>query len=193
MLLELDNFVKPNVGSLTGTLNMNKNRIMNLAYPTDSFDAATKKYVYRIETKIRLGFNNIKTSIDSINAELLKLNAKDSDDNIDKKNKQIKNFAELPEPNDVITKSYFEKMNKFEQKEYKLKIPEYNSTRVSCELKLLATQISNLYILVGKLTIISDIQTQFLNIAEMKHHFTENQYLTRCVRYIKYDDPETVE
>ncbi len=38
------------------------------------------------------------------------------------KNKQIKNFAE---PNDVITKIYFEKINSFEKREYKLKIPKY--------------------------------------------------------------------
>jgi hypothetical protein len=51
MLLELDNFVKSNGGSITGTLNMNKNRIMNLANPTESLDAATKKYVDRIDNK----------------------------------------------------------------------------------------------------------------------------------------------
>jgi hypothetical protein len=28
-----------------------------------------------------------------------------------------------------------------------------------------------------------------LNIAEMTNHFTEYQYLTRCVKYIQCDDP----
>jgi outer membrane receptor for Fe3+-dicitrate len=186
MLLELDNFVKSNGGSMTGTLNMNKNRIMNLANPTESLDAATKKYV---DNKTRLGLNAIKTYIDT---ELVKLNVKDSNDNIDGKNKQIKNVAEPTESNDVITKSYFERMNRFEQREYKLKIPVYERTRITGELKLLSTQIQNLYILVGKLTIISDVHTRLLNIAEMTHYFTEYQYLTRCVRYIQCGDPVTV-
>ena len=36
---------------MTGALNMNKNRIMNLANPTDSYDASTKKYVDRLKLK----------------------------------------------------------------------------------------------------------------------------------------------
>jgi hypothetical protein len=85
-------------------------------------------------------------------------------------------------------------MNRFEQREYRLKIPEHNiNTRITGELKLLSTPTQNLYILVGKLTIISDIQTKLLNIAEMTHHFTEYQYLTRCVKYMQCDDPVTVE
>ncbi len=183
ILLELDNFVKSNGGSMTGTLNMNKNRIMNLANPTESLDAATKKYA---DNNTRLGLNAVKTYIDT---ELVKLNVKDSNDNIDGKNKQIKNVAEPTEPNDVITKSYFERMNRFEQREYKLKIPVYNQTSITGELKLLSTQIQNLYILIGKLTIISSIPTRLLNIAEMTNHFTEYQYLTRCVKYIQCDDP----
>jgi hypothetical protein len=83
MLLELDNFVKSNGGTMTGTLNMNKNRIMNLANPTYSYDAATKKYVNIIETKTRAGFSSLKTSIDNINTELVKIILKDSNDNID--------------------------------------------------------------------------------------------------------------
>ncbi len=86
---------------------------MNLANPTDSLDAATKKYVDRIETKTRASFSSLKTSIDNINTELVKLNVKDSNDNIDMKNKQIKKVAEPTESNNVITKSYFERMNRF--------------------------------------------------------------------------------
>jgi hypothetical protein len=193
ILSELDNFVKSNGGSMTGTLNMNKNRIMNLANPTDSLDAATKKYVDGIDNKTIFSLRGVNKSINDINTELVKLNVKDSNDNIDVKNKQIKNVAEPTEPNDVITKGYFERMNRFEQREYRLKIPEYNvNTRITGELKLLSTQIQNLYILVGKLTIISDIQTKLLNIAEMTQHFTEYQYLTRCVKYIQCD-PVTVD
>ena len=192
MLLELDNFVKSNGGSMTGTLNMIKNRIMNLANPTESLDAATKKYVDRIDNKTSFALRGVSKSINDINTELVKLNVKDSNDNIDGKNKQIKNVAEPTEPNDVITKSYFERMNRFEQREYKLKIPVYNQTSITGELKLLSTQIQNLYILIGKLTIISSVQTKFLNIAEMTHHFTEYQYLTRCVKYIQCDNPVTV-
>jgi hypothetical protein len=189
ILLELDNFVKSNGGSMTGTLNMNKNRIMNLANPTESLDAATKKYVDRIDNKTSFALRGVSKSINDIDTELVKLNLKDSNDNIDGKNKQIKNVAEPTEPNDVITKSYFERMNRFEQIEYKLKIPVYNQTSITGELKLLSTQIQNLYILIGKLTIISSIPTRLLNIAEMTNHFTEYQYLTRCVKYIQCDDP----
>jgi hypothetical protein len=53
--------------------------------------------------------------------------------------------------------------------------------------------LQNLYILVGKLTIVSDIQTKLLNTAEITHHFTEYQYLNLCVRYVKCDDPVAVE
>jgi len=190
ILSELDNFVKSNGGSMTGTLNMNKNRIMDLANPIDPLDAATKQYV---DNKTRLGFNAIKRSIDNINTELVKQNVKDSNDNIDVKNKQIKNVAEPTEPNDVITKVYFERINRFEQREYRLKIPVYNDKTITGELKLLSTSIQNLYILVGKLTIISNVQTKILNIAEMTQHFTEYQYLTRCVKYIQCDNPVTVD
>jgi hypothetical protein len=193
ILSELDNFVKSNGGSMTGTLNMNKNRIMNLANPTDSLDAATKKYVDGIDNKTIFSLRGVNKSINDINTELVKVNVKDSNDNIDMKNKQIKNVAEPTEPNDVITKSYFERINRFEQREYRLKIPVYNDKTITGELKLLSTPIQNLYILVGKLTIISNVQTKILNIAEMTHHFTEYQYLTRCVRYIQCDDPVTVD
>ena len=56
------------------------------------------------------------------------------------KDKQIKNVAEPTEPNDVVTKVYLEKMNTFEQKEYILKIPDYENTKITGELKLLSTQ-----------------------------------------------------
>jgi hypothetical protein len=172
---------------MTGTLNMNENRIMNLANPTDALDATTKKYVDRLDTKLR----KIKESQDKVETEI-----KQSDDyfrheisqlktfdNTDMKNKQIKNVADPTEPNDVVTKSYFEKMNTFIPKEYKLKIPTYNDKTISGEIKLISTKIDNLFILVGKLTITVDVVTKVLNIAEMTEHFTDYQFVFQCVRY----------
>ena len=200
MISELDNFLKSTGGTMTGALNMNKNRIMDLANPIDSLDAATKKYVDRVDTNIRLtqeaqdkslgAFKKeIKLSDDYFRNEISKLK---KFDHTDMKDKQIKNVAEPTEPNDVVTKSYLEKMNTFEQKEYKLKIPDYENTKITGELKLLSTENVNLFILVGKIDIISDVQTKLLNIAEMTQHFTDYQYLTRCVRYVQCDEPNTI-
>ena len=54
MTKELDNFVRSTGASMTGTLNMNNNRIMNLSKPIDSNDAATKKYADRLEKKLNI-------------------------------------------------------------------------------------------------------------------------------------------
>ena len=83
---------------------------------------------------------------------------------------------------DVVTKSYLEKKNTFIPKEYKLKIPTYNDKKIDGELKLISTQIDKLFILVGKLTILANVTTKTLNIAEMTH-FTDYQYVFKCVRY----------
>ena len=104
-------------------------------------------------------------------------------DNLDMKNKQIKNVKDPTEANDVVTKSYLEKMNTFIPKEYKLKIPTYNDKTISGEIKLISTKIDNLFILVGKLTITVDVVTKVLNIAEMTQHFTDYQFVFQCVRY----------
>jgi hypothetical protein len=103
------------------------------------------------------------------------------------KNKQIKIVADPIDPNDVVTKSYFEKKNTFIPKEYKLKIPTYNDKTINGELKLISTQIDNLFILVGKLTILANVTTKTLNIAEMTQQFTDYQYVFKCVRYEECD------
>lgn len=188
---ELNKFVKSTGGSMVGALNMNKNRIMNLANPTEQLDAATKKYVDILDTKIRMlkvehdksldDFkNDIKLSGDYFRKEISKLKTFDYKD---MNNKQIKNVADPIDPNDVVTKSYLEKKITFIPKEYKLKIPTYNDKKIDGELKLISTQIDKLFILVGKLTILANVTTKTLNIAEMTQHFTDYQYVFKCVRY----------
>lgn len=195
---ELDKFVKSTGGSMVGALNMNNNRIMNLANPSEQLDAATKKYVDRLDTKIRVikeeqnkydksldDFKkDIKISNDLFRKEISKLQTFDY---TDMKNKQIKNVADPIDPNDVVTKSYFEKKNTFIPKEYKLKIPTYHDKTINGELKLISTQIDNLFILIGKLTILANVTTKTLNIAEMTQHFTDYQYVFKCVRYEECD------
>ena len=73
-----NNFVKSNGDTMTGTLNMNKNRIMNLANPTDSYDATTKKYVDRLDTKIRSTQESLDKTDKSLNE--IKKEIKLSDD-----------------------------------------------------------------------------------------------------------------
>jgi hypothetical protein len=193
------NYVKANGGTMTGTLNMNQNRIMNLANPTAPLDAAPKKYVDRLETKIRKiteGQEKTDKSLDEFkkdvkqSAEYYKneISQLKSPDHTDMKNKQIKNVADPTEPNDVVTKSYVDKMNSFIPKEYILEIPTYNDKTIRGELKLKSTPTDNLYILVGQLTILNDtIITKLLNIAKMKEHFTDYQCILKCVRYEECD------
>ena len=198
----LDNYVKSNGGSMIGTLNMNNNRIMNVAKPTDSTDSATKQYVDRLDTKMRLAKEeqdkisknlvefqkDIKISDEYFRKEIDKLK---SMDNSDMKNKQIKNVADPTDRNDVVTKGYLEKIS-FKPKEYKLSIPTYNDKTISGDLKLISTETNNLYILIGKLTILTDVVTKVLNIAEMKQHYTEYQIEFRCVRYVECEKSDTV-
>ena len=70
MISELDNFLKSTGATMTGTLNMNKNRIMDLANPIDSLDAATKKYVDRLDTKIRLTKEAQYKSLDAFKKDI---------------------------------------------------------------------------------------------------------------------------
>jgi len=189
------NYVKANGGTMTGTLNMNQNRIMNLANPTDPQDAATKKYVDRLDTKIRLAKEGHDKSLDEFKKDVKKsteyykneINKLKSPDHTDMKNKQIKNVADPTEPNDVVTKSYVDKMNTYTPKEYILKIPTYNDKTIRGVLKLKSTPIDNLYILVGELTISTTISTKVLNIAEMTQHFTDYQCVLKCIRYDECD------
>jgi hypothetical protein len=68
---------------------------------------------------------------------------------------------------------------------YKLKIPQYEQTIITGELNLLETAVRNFYILIGKLDINSRITTRILNLAEMTQHYTDYQFITRCVGYVK--------
>lgn len=180
MTKELDNFVRSTGASMTGTLNMNNNRIMNLSKPIDSNDAATKKYADRLEKKLNIP--EIKTTINDVITAVANINKFDGQGNLNLNFKQVKNVSDPIDLQDVVTKNYLENKPLIT---YKLKIPQYEQTIITGELNLLETAVSNFYILIGKLDINSRITTRILNLAEMTQHYTDYQFITRCVGYVK--------
>jgi len=180
MTKELTSFVKSTGASMTGTLNMTNNRIMNISKPIDNNDAATKKYVDRLEKKFNIP--EIKTTINDITTSIANINRFDTQGNLNLNNKQIKNVSDPTDLQDVVTKNYL--LNR-PFNSFKLKIPTYEQTTISGELILLETAVQNFYIIIGKLNINSRITTSILNIAEMTNHYTDYQFITRCVGYVK--------
>jgi len=164
----VDQFIKSTGDTMLGTLNMNKNKIVNLAEPQEASDAATKLFVYRSEQKLRAALDKIIT--------------KDDAGNLVMNDKQIKGLALPTDPLDAVNKVYLDRHCEFIPAEYTLDVPESVKDYITSKLKFVTTKVQNQYVLQGTVNVLQAVAGKELTVARLPNH-SIFQYLTRCVRY----------
>ena len=135
-----DNVIKSTGGTMTGSLNMNQNKIVNLGDPIDKNDAVNRIFVYRSE-------QNIKSNIQKLISSFMK---KDKLGNIDIQNKRIINIENPIDDKDCVTKQYVDlKTDKYVYSVTNLITPSNQRLKLSTNLVLQSTPLNNIFILHG--------------------------------------------
>ena len=135
-----DNVIKSTGGTMTGSLNMNQNKIVNLGDPIDKNDAVNRIFVYRSE-------QNIKSNIQKLISSFMK---KDKLGNIDIQNKRIINIENPIDDKDCVTKQYVDlKTDKYVYSVTNLITPSNQRLKLSTNLVLQSTPLNNIFLLHG--------------------------------------------
>ena len=157
-----DNLMKSSGDTMTGTLNMNQNKIVNLGDPIEANDAVHRLYVYRADKKLR---SDVKSETKDM---VMKHIIKDADDNVNMKTKRILHLGNPINDYDAATKIYVDSLRASINQPInliKLKVPP-NEKSFKHNLILKSTKIDNLYLLYGTVEALVHINKNSLIIAE---------------------------